>query len=405
MKKISILHKNNFFEKGLNNKKQSKLNNSFSKILDEINFNLENTKDTFHVLSKKFEFDFHLKDLKKFDKFKTVVVVGMGGSILGSNAIYDFMKHKVKKKFIFFDNLDYEKLLNFKKKNNINKNLFIIISKSGNTIETLANFIALNIIKKNAKNIIIISENKDNSLLSISKKYNLHYVKHKNFLGGRYSVLSEVGIIPAYLMGVNIKKLRNNLENYLKTNKMNFLKNSSISLTKILNKKKYKNLIFLNYAPQLEKFLFWCQQLIAESLGKKGKGFLPIISNAPKDHHSLLQLYLDGPKDKIFYFFSICNNQGESLQTKKISKKINYLNNKNINDIKETQKKAVIKALTKSNIPFREFTINKTNEETLGELFSYFMLETSIVGKMANINPFNQPAVERVKIFTKKILN
>ena len=405
MKKISILHKNNFLEKGLNNKKQSKLNNSFSKILDEINFNLENTKDTFHVLSKKFEFDFHLKDLKKFDKFKTVVVVGMGGSILGSNAIYDFMKHKVKKKFIFFDNLDYEKLLNFKKKNNINKNLFIIISKSGNTIETLANFIALNIIKKNAKNIIIISENKDNSLLSISKKYNLHYVKHKNFLGGRYSVLSEVGIIPAYLMGVNIKKLRNNLENYLKTNKMNFLKNSSISLTKILNKKKYKNLIFLNYAPQLEKFLFWCQQLIAESLGKKGKGFLPIISNAPKDHHSLLQLYLDGPKDKIFYFFSICNNQGESLQTKKISKKINYLNNKNINDIKETQKKAVIKALTKSNIPFREFTINKTNEETLGELFSYFMLETSIVGKMANINPFNQPAVERVKIFTKKILN
>ena len=405
MKKISILHKNNFLEKGLNNKKQSKLNNSFSKILDEINFNLENTKDTFHVLSKKFEFDFHLKDLKKFDKFKTVVVVGMGGSILGSNAIYDFMKHKVKKKFIFFDNLDYEKLLNFKKKNNINKNLFIIISKSGNTIETLANFIALNIIKKNAKNIIIISENKDNSLLSISKKYNLHYVKHKNFLGGRYSVLSEVGIIPAYLMGVNIKKLRNNLENYLKKNKMNFLKNSSISLTKILNKKKYKNLIFLNYAPQLEKFLFWCQQLIAESLGKKGKGFLPIISNAPKDHHSLLQLYLDGPKDKIFYFFSICNNQGESLQTKKISKKINYLNNKNINDIKETQKKAVIKALTKSNIPFREFTINKTNEETLGELFSYFMLETSIVGKMANINPFNQPAVERVKIFTKKILN
>ena len=405
MKKISILHKNNFFEKGLNNKKQSKLNNSFSKILDEINFNLENTKDTFHVLSKKFEFDFHLKDLKKFDKFKTVVVVGMGGSILGSNAIYDFMKHKVKKKFIFFDNLDYEKLLNFKKKNNINKNLFIIISKSGNTIETLANFIALNIIKKNAKNIIIISENKDNSLLSISKKYNLHYVKHKNFLGGRYSVLSEVGIIPAYLMGVNIKKLRNNLENYLKKNKMNFLKNSSISLTKILNKKKYKNLIFLNYAPQLEKFLFWCQQLIAESLGKKGKGFLPIISNAPKDHHSLLQLYLDGPKDKIFYFFSICNNQGESLQTKKISKKINYLNNKNINDIKETQKKAVIKALTKSNIPFREFTINKTNEETLGELFSYFMLETSIVGKMANINPFNQPAVEQVKIFTKKILN
>jgi glucose-6-phosphate isomerase len=252
VKNISIIHKNNFFEKRSDKKKQSKLNKSFSKILNEINFNLEDTKDTFHVLSKKFQFNFNLKDLKKFDKFTTVAVVGMGGSILGSNAIYDFMKDKVKKKLIFFDNMDYEMLSNFKKKNNITKSLFIIISKSGHTIETLVNFISLNIIKKNAKNIIIISEKKDNLLFSISKKYNLYYIKHKKFLGGRYSVLSEVGIIPAYLMGVNIKKLRNNLEIYIKTSKKNFLKNSSIFLTKILNKKKYKNLIFLNYAPTME---------------------------------------------------------------------------------------------------------------------------------------------------------
>ena len=155
----------------------------------------------------------------------------------------------------------------------------------------------------------------------------------------------------------------------------------------------------------MEKFLFWCQQLIAESLGKKGKGFIPIISNAPKDHHSLLQLYLDGPKDKIFYFFSIHNNQGESIQAKKISKRINYLNNKNINKIKEAQKKAVMKVLIKKTIPFREFHIKKVNEETLGELFSYFMLETAVVGKMANLNPFDQPSVEQVKILTKKLLN
>ena len=77
-----------------------------------------------------------------------------------------------------------------------------------------------------------------------------------------------------------------------------------IKFANLLNSKKFNNLIFLNYAPELEKFLYWCQQLIAESLGKKNKGFLPIISNVPKDHHSLLQLYLDGPKDKIFYIFS-----------------------------------------------------------------------------------------------------
>ena len=158
MKNISIIHKNNFFEKRSDKKKQSKLNKSFSKILNEINFNLEDTKDTFHVLSKKFQFNFNLKDLKKFDKFTTVAVVGMGGSILGSNAIYDFMKDKVKKKLIFFDNMDYEMLSNFKKKNNITKSLFIIISKSGNTIETLVNFISLNIIKALLIFLILLSE-------------------------------------------------------------------------------------------------------------------------------------------------------------------------------------------------------------------------------------------------------
>ena len=85
---------------------------------------------------------------------------------------------------------------------------------------------------------------------------------------------------------------------------------------------KMNNLIFLNYSPELEKFLFWCQQLIAESLGKKGLGFLPIISNVPKDHHSLLQLYLDGPKDKLFYIFSSDNKSKIKINTAKMTKKI-----------------------------------------------------------------------------------
>ena len=206
-------------------------------------------------------------------------------------------------------------------------------------------------------------------------------------------------------MGINPNNIRKNLTRYLNTKEKNFLRNSSITLTNMLNKKVHKNIVLLNYAPQLETFLFWCQQLLAESLGKKGKGFLPIISNAPKDHHSLLQLYFDGPKDKIFYIFSIDDNSGDKINIKKISNKISYLNNKSINKIKEAQKKAAIKVLSKSGIPFREFTVKAVNEETLGELFSYFMLETAIVGKMANINPFDQPAVEQVKTFTKKILS
>ena len=151
--------------------------------------------------------------------------------------------------------------------------------------------------------------------------------------------------------------------------------------------------------------MFWSQQLIAESLGKKGKGFFPVISNAPKDHHSLLQLYLDGPKDKIFYIFSIKENQGKKIKSKKLRKKKSFINNKKLNDIKKAQLISVKKILIKNNIPFREIEIQNNDPKTLGELLSYFILETILVGHLAGINPFNQPAVEQVKIQTKKELS
>ena len=138
-------------------------------------------------------------------------------------------------------------------------------------------------------------------MFSLSKKFNLFFIEHKKNVGGRYSVLSEVGIVPAYLLGINIYKLRAKILEIFKETNKSFLMSSVVGVTNLMNSKKIKNLIFLNYCPELEKFLYWCQQLIAESLGKKNKGLLPVISNAPKDHHSLLQLNLDGPKDKLFY--------------------------------------------------------------------------------------------------------
>ena len=156
--------------------------------------------------------------------------------------------------------------------------------------------------------------------------------------------------------------------------------------------------------PRLEKFLYWNQQLIAESLGKKGKGFLPLISQAPKDHHSLLQLYSDGPKDKIFYIFSEDNINSTKIKTNHLEKKLNFLNNKKISSIKILQKNSLIQVLKNKKIPFREFKIKDDSERVLGELFSYFILETVFIGKLANINPFDQPGVEQVKIITKKLL-
>ena len=377
----------------------------FEKIILDINKDIKDNKKILNILNKNFKFNFKIGDLKKYKKFKIIAILGMGGSILGAEAIHNYFQHKIKKKFYFFDDLDEDKIINFKKKENFSKVLFIIISKSGNTIETLSNSFALNIIKSDRKNVILISEKKNNSLFILSKKLNLHYIEHKDHIGGRFSVLSETGLIPAYLMGVNIFKLRSKIRDILKGSNKLSLKNSSIKLASIMNSKKFDNLIFLNYSSRLEKLLYWGQQLIAESLGKKNKGFLPVISNVPKDHHSLLQLYLDGPKNKIFNIFSLKTKKNEKINAKNQLEINSYLNKKKIFEIKNAQKMSLIKSLKKKNIPFREFKIKNSDEVTLGKLFSFFIIETIIIGKLLNINPFNQPAVEQVKKDTKKYLS
>ena len=400
----NLFIQNKILPKNFKNKSLKILSKKFDNIFLQVKRDIKNNRKTINVLNNKFKFNFNIKDLKKFKNFKTVTIIGMGGSILGSEAIYNFLKSKLKKKIYFFNDLDESKIIELKKKENLSKILFIIISKSGNTTETLANMFSLNIIKKNKKNIILISEKKDNLLFLLSKKFNLFFVEHKSYIGGRYSVLSEVGLLPAYIMGLNINKFRSQILECLKEKNKSFLKESSIKLASLINSKKFNNLIFLNYSPELEKFLFWSQQLIAESLGKKNKGFLPVISNAPKDHHSLLQLYLDGPKDKLFNIFSCEQKSKERVNISKSLDIKNFLNKKKIGTIKNAQKKALIKSFVKKEISFREFKIKAIKEEVLGKLFAYFMIETIIVGKLLKINPFNQPAVEGVKTITKKLL-
>ena len=400
--KFLILN-NSIHKKFLSKTIFNKLNQKFEKIFEAIKKDIKNSRKTLNVLDNNLHFDFKTKDLKKFKKFKEIAIIGMGGSILGSEAIYNFFKKKIKKNIFFLNDINEDNIINFKKKN-LSKILFIIISKSGNTIETLSNSFSLNIIKKNSKNIIIISERKNNSLFKICKIMNLFYVEHKNFIGGRYSVLSEVGLVPAYLMGINIKKLRSQILDCLKQKNKIFLKQNTVMLANLMKSKKFNNLIFLNYIPECEKFLYWCQQLIAESLGKRNLGFLPVVSNVPKDHHSLLQLYLDGPKDKFFNIFSFEKKTNVKIFINKSINLKSFLNKKKLSSVKKAQKNALIKSFKRKKIPFREIRLKTNNEEVLGKLFSYFIVETIIVGKLLNINPFDQPAVEQVKDFTKKIL-
>ena len=343
----------------------------------------------------------YFNKFKNFKKFKTIIIIGMGGSILGSKAIYSFLKYKINKKFIFVDNLDENLIRKIRNENNLSKCLFLIISKSGETSETILNlYFFKSYLKKN--NTIILSENNNNFLKNFAVKKNLKFIEHKKFIGGRYSVLTDVGMLPAFLMGLKngnfkkgLRKLINNKSFFLKS----FKKINRLKVSKI------KTLILFNYVPELQDFLYWCQQLFAESLGKKNKGFLPVISNAPKDHHSLLQLYLAGPKDKVFYVFSKKKIKSIKIKSSLFRKSVRYLNNKKYNDVLLSQKNAFIKVLKLNKIPYREIFIDKVDENTLGKLFLQFIFETIFIGKIMKINPFNQPAVEDVKILTKKILS
>ena len=268
---------------------------------------LNHKNEIIRSLEKNYKNKFSKKTISKFNKFKEFCVIGMGGSILGSKAIYNFLNHKIKKKFSFIDNLNNVKFETQAKKRKIN----LIISKSGNTLETLSN--ANILIKKKDKN-LFITENKDSYLMNLAKKLKSDIVHHNDFIGGRYSVLSEVGMLPAELMGLKQGKFKK--FNSLIKNK-SFLNSLvvNVSNTFYLIKKKRFNSIILNYDDRSSGLFYWYQQLIAESLGKKKKGLLPIVSLMPRDNHSLMQLYLNGFKI-IFYFFFVEN----------IGKKINNTN-------------------------------------------------------------------------------
>jgi len=346
--------------------------------------------------SKSYKYSYSKKLVHKYKNFLNFRVIGMGGSILGAKAIFQFLNHKVKKNFFFIDNLQNRLDLKKNKKSFVN----LVISKSGNTLETISN--ANILIKKNNKNIFII-ENKNNYLNNLANQIKAEVVEHKNYIGGRYSILSEVGMLPAELMGLNEKEFKR--LNYLINNKsfINQLIQNVASTLSLVNKGKYLSVI-LNYDHKSENLLKWYQQLLAESLGKKSKGILPIISTMPKDNHSLMQFYLDGPKKNFYTFFSSAEKNSNQINKKLLLKSHSYLSNKNIKKIIYSQMLATQNVFKRKKIPYRSFEILQRNEKTLGEIFCFFILETILLGRALKVNPFDQPSVELIKKETKKIL-
>ncbi len=329
-----MISRNILFKNKLNSVKikiPKKYKKTFSELREEY---LNNKIPLLQSFEKNYKINFNKKNIKKIKKESSFNIIGMGGSTLGSKAIYSFLSNKIKKKFYFFDSLEEKKISFLKKKKQNN----IIISKSGNTLETIVNF---NLILKNCRSNsnIFITESKSSTLRELAKKFRDEIIEHKNFIGGRYSVMSEVGMLPAYLMGLKIEKFKklNNL--ILNKNFINCLISNVFSIHKLMIKKK-NNCVILNFDPDMHDFCLWYQQLIAESLGKKGKGFLPIISSVPKDHHSLLQYYLDGPKNYFYTFFSTKHFKNFTLKDKSLLGTFDYLEKKSLEKIINTQKEA-----------------------------------------------------------------
>ena len=378
----------NFLFKDFKKKRKSKIIQGHLKEL------ILSDNEVIYSLKHNYKYSFTKKLIKKYNKFKFLRIFGMGGSSLGSHAIYDFLKHKIKKNFFFVSNLNNTE--KFPKKNFLN----LIISKSGNTLETIANSNVY--IKKNDKN-ILITEDKKSVLKKIGLKLKNEVIDHNDYIGGRYSVLSEVGMLPAELMGLNAKKFKQ--FNNLVKNKFffNSIVSNAANILELIRIKKL-NSVILNYDESSDNFLKWYQQLVAESLGKKGNGVLPIISSMPKDNHSLMQLYLDGQKSNFYTFFYTQEKFSQKINSSIIPEDVGFLKKKSLGNILSSQILATQKVFKKKNIPFRTFIIKNRSEETLGGLFSFFIIETILIAKALRINPYDQPAVELIKKETKKIL-
>ena len=239
-------------------KKQSK--EKIKKILKKL---LLENNDILQSLSSKYINNYNIKRIKKKIGNNKIRLIGMGGSILGAQAIYNFLKNKIKKKFIFINNLEINQRIEKEKLTNL------IISKSGNTLETILN--ANILIKKKDKN-IFITEKKNSYLFNLAQNLKAEIISHNDYIGGRFSVLSEVGMLPAELMGFNSKNFRR-FNDLVKNKKfLNLLINNVSSILYYLKKKKF-NSVIINYDNKSNYLFQWYQQLVAESLGKKERVF------------------------------------------------------------------------------------------------------------------------------------
>ena len=339
----------------------------------------------------------------KIIKKKYQLVVGMGGSSAGAKAI----NMRIEGNVFFLDNYDPTYLQNFFKDYNIKDFTIYVISKSGSTFETLAicnlifqHLLTISTIEEIIKHVIIITEESKSLLSDFAKKNNLQVIHHNKKIGGRFSVFSETAMIlfdfdsdtiSNSAQSIVLKLTGNNLED-----DTNPVVNAAVILT-LQERYGINYNINLLYDYTLKNYSYWFHQLFAESLGKNEKALTPMTSICPKDHHSLMQLFIDGSKNKLFNIYQPLLME-DSLKFSPLG--LGRVETVTPNKLLESQYLSVIKTFKNLKIPHRLVTSTGDKISNIFELFSYNILETVVLGYAQNLNPYDQPAVEQIKVNT-----
>jgi len=367
----------------------------FSDLLSKDCFSIVKSDTDLRVLNNS-----RFRNWLQLDNF---VVLGTGGSSLGGQTICAAAK---KKNVQFISNIDSDTLHDLMSQD-LSKTGFLCISKSGETLETIYSLLLIMSRLDNLKDrVVIVTENKESSLRKIAIENEFMCFEHPMTIGGRYSVFSLVGMIPAMICGWEPKHIRTAGNRVLEdfANAIYRVQEGCGFVLNSMDDNKSTHVSFV-YSDKMQYFGKWLTQLYAESSGKNGKGVTPIVAQGSVDQHSQLQLYMDGQTDKCYTFFFEEQKSDTVLSNIKLPENFAYLRDMKANTVLKSQYLATSTALKENNNFVRTFEIPELNAEALGALFMHFMLEVAGVCKMLDVNPFNQPAVEKGKIITKKLLN
>ena len=359
---------------------------------------------------------------KYCESFDDILILGTGGSSLGGKTFCELAAPtgEEQPRLHFMDNIDpgtFERLF---QRVSPEKTGFIVISKSGGTAETMTQFLYCLDVFRNAledgalkEHFTVITEPGDRSLRRLADQFMFDIIDHDPGVGGRFSALSPVGILPALNAGLEAAELRAGARTVLQpvlegVSASEFFPAIGAALNIGLAKKcGVGATVIMPYLDQLNSFGLWFRQLWAESLGKGGEGTTPVNALGTVDQHSQLQLYLDGPKDKMFTL--ICSRAAQSggIVPSDLAETpdLTYLAGRRMGELLEAEQQATAQTLIERNRPTRIITIDRLNEQTLGALMMHFMLETVIAADLLGVNAFDQPAVEDGKILAKEYLS